>query len=156
LANKQERQSTIREIIGTRSVSSQEDLRRLLRSRGWDVTQSTLSRDLHEMRLARIPTPDGVRYAFPDSAVEEDDATATLERILPPLFRKVDGVGELILLRTIVGGAAPVAIAIDAEELPDVVGTIAGDDTVLIVCRSRQARERFTRRIVRLAVEAAG
>ena len=152
MANKRERQAAIRDIVGARPVASQEDLRKLLRSRGWDVTQSTLSRDLHEMRLARIPTTDGVRYAFPDSADNGDSSAAALENILPPLFRKVDGVGELIVIKTIVGGAQPVAVAIDAEDLPEVVGTIAGDDTILIICRSRQARERLTRRIQRLSV----
>jgi transcriptional regulator of arginine metabolism len=151
VANKHERQKTIRDIVEARPVASQEDLRKLLRSRGWDVTQSTLSRDLHEMRLARIPTTDGVRYAFPDSADSADSQTAALESILPPLFRRIDGVGEMIVLKTVVGGAQPVAVAIDAEDLPEVVGTIAGDDAILIICRSRRARERLTRRIQRLS-----
>ena len=151
MANKRERHATIRDIVETRPVASQEDLRKLLLHRGWDVTQSTLSRDLHEMRLARIPTTDGVRYAFPDAGDHEEGGTATLEIILPTLFQKVDGVGELIVLKTIIGGASPVAVALDSEDLPDVVGTIAGDDTILIICRSRQARERLTRRILRLS-----
>jgi transcriptional regulator of arginine metabolism len=150
LANKRERHATIRDIVGTRPVASQEDLRKLLLQRGWDVTQSTLSRDLHEMRLARIPTTNGVRYAFPDNA-DPEETKATLEIILPALFQKIDGVGELIVLKTIVGGASPVAVALDSEDLPEVVGTIAGDDTILIICRSRQARERLTKRLVRLS-----
>ena len=151
MANKRERQATIRDIVEARPVASQEDLRKLLRQRGWDVTQSTLSRDLHEMRLARIPTTDGVRYAFPDASDHDEGGKATLESILPPLFQKVEGVGELIVLKTITGAASPVAVAIDSEDLPDVVGTIAGDDTILIICRSRQARERLAKRIVRLS-----
>ncbi len=151
MANKHERHATIRDIVESRPVASQEDLRKLLLHRGWDVTQSTLSRDLHEMRLARIPTTDGVRYAFPDSGDHEEGGKATLEIILPALFQKVDGVGELIVLKTITGGASPVAVALDSEDMPDVVGTIAGDDTILIICRSRQAREKLTRRILRLS-----
>jgi transcriptional regulator of arginine metabolism len=65
MANKSERQSTILDIIGSRRVSSQEELRRLLRSRGWDVTQATLSRDLRDLRVARVPSPDGPRYSAP-------------------------------------------------------------------------------------------
>jgi transcriptional regulator of arginine metabolism len=137
--------------VESRDVASQEDLRRILRSRGWDVTQSTLSRDLHEMRLARIPTPEGVRYASPEAADSGDSQMATLESILPPLFRKIDGVGEMIVIKTLVGGAQAVGVALDAEDLPEVVGTIAGDDTVLIICRSRRARERLARRIERLS-----
>jgi transcriptional regulator of arginine metabolism len=150
LANKRERQATIREIVESRTVASQEELRKLLLHRGWDVTQSTLSRDLHEMRLARIPTEAGGRYAFPDSGEAPDSGGAALEVLLPALFRKVDAVGELIVLKTVTGSASPVAVALDAEDLPDVVGTIAGDDTILIICRSRQARERMLRRISKL------
>jgi transcriptional regulator of arginine metabolism len=150
VANKHERHATIRNIVESRHVASQEDLRKLLLQRGWDVTQSTLSRDLHEMRLARIPTTNGVRYAFPDGGDPAEEAKATLEIVLPALFQKLDGVGELIVLKTIVGGASPVAVALDSEDLPEVVGTIAGDDTILIICRSRQARERLTKRLVRM------
>jgi len=151
LARKSERQAAIRYIVETSPVASQEELRKLLLERGWEVTQSTLSRDLHEMGLARIPTGDGARYALPQSAGDED--TASLDMLLPSLFRKIDAVGELIVLKTATGGASPVAVALDAEELPDVVGTIAGDDTILIICRSRPARDRLVRRITRLAAD---
>jgi arginine repressor len=71
MANKRERQSAILEIVNSRLVSSQEDLRKLLLHRGWDVTQATLSRDLRELRLARVPTPEGARYAVTDGTIEE-------------------------------------------------------------------------------------
>src|SRR5207237_621767 len=71
MANKRERQSAILEIINSRLVSSQEDLRKLLLHRGWDATQATLSRDLRELRLARVPTPEGARYAVTDGTVED-------------------------------------------------------------------------------------
>lgn len=155
VARKKDRHSVIRDLVESRSVASQEELRKLLRRRGWDVTQSTLSRDLHEMGLARIPTEDGFRYDFPDSETA-DDARATLEALLPALFRKVDAVDSMIVVKTVVGGAQPIAVALDAESLPDVVGTIAGDDTILIICRSGKARERLTRRIRKLAGDEAG
>ena len=153
MANKRERHAAIREIVEARPVGSQEELRKLLRQRGWDVTQSTLSRDLHELRLARIPTADGARYssgADGNGASEVDERTA-LDTLLPTLFDRIDGVGELIVLHTVIGGAQPVAAALDAEQWPDVLGTIAGDDTILLVCRSAQARERLIRRIKTLA-----
>ena len=154
MANKRERHLAIHEVVETRAVQSQDELRKLLQQRGWDVTQSTLSRDLHELRLARIPTGAGVRYAFADGglATLEDDRRA-LEHLLPQLFDKMDGTGELVVLHTVTGGAQPVAAAIDSEAWPDVLGTIAGDDTILLVCRSVEARARVMRRLSSLAGE---
>jgi transcriptional regulator of arginine metabolism len=148
--SKSDRHAAIRDLIQRHDVGSQEELRQLLLKRGWDVTQSTLSRDLRELRLARIPGPDGsVRYAEPDSA--EDYRTPALEGLLPQLFVSIDGVSELILLRTLPGGAQAIAEAVDNREWPELLGTIAGDDTILIICRSAQAREKLTKRIRRMA-----
>ena len=149
MANKTERQNTIRELIENRPVASQEELRRLLLQRGWDVTQSSLSRDLREMRLARVPTADGSRYAITDSV--PDTSRATLDSLLPQLFDRIDGVGELLVVHTVPGGAQTIAYALDSEGWPDLLGTIAGDDTILIICRSAAARERMMRRIRTLA-----
>ena len=118
----------------------------LLHRRGWDVTQSTLSRDLRELRLARVPTPDGVRYTVADGAISSA-ARPALDALLPQLLTRVDGVGELIVVRTVPGGAQPVASALDGESWPDVLGTVGGDDTILVVCRSSAARERLERRL---------
>lgn len=149
MANKSDRQTAIRELIAARAVASQEELRRLLLQRGWDVTQSTLSRDLREMRVARMPDADGARYAV--MGIADDGGRAALETLLPSLFSRIDGVGELAVLRTVPGGAQSVAVAIDSENWPDILGTIAGDDTILIVCRSTGARERLTRRLAAIA-----
>jgi transcriptional regulator of arginine metabolism len=149
MGNKRERQGAIRELIVARPVSSQEELRRLLLQRGWDVTQSTLSRDLREMRVARVPEADGARYSITDGA--EMTSRPGLDTLLPSLFSRIDGVGELVVLRTIPGGAQSVAVALDSEDWPDVLGTIAGDDTILIVCRSSGARERLVRRLATIA-----
>ncbi|MEO7964654.1 MAG: hypothetical protein ABIT38_12195 [Gemmatimonadaceae bacterium] len=148
--NKKDRHAAIREIVAAQPVGSQEELRQLLRDRGWDVTQSTLSRDLREMRLARIPTPDGPRYASPDSLAMDDDRTL-VEDVLPQFFSSVDGVGELLVLKTIYGGAQPVAEAIDSAGWGEVIGTIGGENTVLIICRSAAAREKLTRKLEKLA-----
>lgn len=149
MPNKRERQATIRELISARPVESQEELRKLLRQRGWDVTQSTLSRDLREMRLARVPSEDGrMRYALTGGG---DEGSPTLETLLPPLFVNVDGVGELLVIHTHRGGAQPVAEALDNEEWPEILGTIAGDDTILIICRSSAQREKIARRLEALS-----
>jgi len=147
---KRERQHAILELISTRGIGSQEELRQLLHARGWDVTQSTLSRDLRDLRVARVPSPQGVRYVAGDTG-DDDGSRAPLAAILPQLFLSLDGVGPLLVLRTVIGGAQPVASAIDSESSPDILGTIAGDDTILMICRSELARERVTRRLSGLA-----
>ncbi|MGH7665672.1 MAG: arginine repressor [Gemmatimonadaceae bacterium] len=155
MPNKKERQATILELVEARPVGSQEELRRLLRRRGWDVTQATLSRDIRDLRLARVPSPaGGVRYTPSDSSRE--DTRANLDAILPTLFRSIDAVAQLAVLRTAPGAAQPVAAGFDAEVWPDLVGTIAGDDTVLLICRSEAARERAVRRIESLAARSGG
>lgn len=148
--NKKRRQQVILELVAAQPVASQEELRQLLEDRGFAVTQSTLSRDLRELRLARIPTPQGARYASPDAPAADDHRTA-LEDVLPQFFDSSDGVGELLVLKTIPGGAQPIAEAIDAQSYPDVLGTIAGENTILIICRSTAARDRLERRLERLA-----
>ena len=151
MANKRERHDTILEIIGSRAVSSQEDLRKLLLQRGWDVTQATLSRDLRELRLARVPTPEGARYAVTDGSIEE--SRVALDTLLPQLFLRLDGVSEMLVLRTVPGGAQPIAAALDGEGWSDILGTVGGDDTILIICRSVAARDRVMRRLRSMAGE---
>jgi transcriptional regulator of arginine metabolism len=147
---KRERQQTIQEIIATRPVGSQEELRRLLGERGLEVTQSTLSRDMRDLRIARIPTPSGVRYTIA-GAVADGEERATLSAIFPQLFARLETVGELIVVKTVVAGAQPIAEAIDSEGNPDVLGTIAGENTILIICRSETARDRTAKRLLALA-----
>jgi transcriptional regulator of arginine metabolism len=150
---KRERQHAILELIGSREIGSQEDLRLLLAKRGWDVTQSTLSRDLRDLRIARVPTERGVRYVVNESG---EDATRTpLAAILPQLMIRLDGVGHMVVLKTVIGGAQAVASALDKEASADILGTIAGDDTILMVCRSEQARERVARRLSSLGGRTA-
>ena len=146
MAEKSERQQAIREIVAARAVASQEALRHQLAKRGWAVTQSTLSRDLRELRLARIPDErGGVRYAFSEGTGGEDPSA--LEAMLPALLVTAEGVGVLVVARTRRSGAQPVAEALDTLEWPDVMGTIAGDDTVLVICRSAGAGARVVKRL---------
>lgn len=153
MSNKTDRQNTIRELVESRPVGSQEELRRLLRQRGWDVTQSTLSRDLREMRLARVPHADGgARYALTESG--PDTSRVTLDRLLPQLFDRIDGVGELLVLHTVPGGAQTIAFALDAEGWPELLGTIAGDDTILVICRRPADADAVAARLLELRVEA--
>jgi len=153
MTKKQERQAAIRDLVESHVVASQEEFRQLLLTRGMDVTQATLSRDLRDLGLARVSTEDGVRYVLPGSLDDEDDKPL-LGNLLPQLFSGIDGVGELIVLRTVRSGAQPIAEAIDQEEFDEVLGTIAGDDTILIVTRSAEARAILTQRLLVLAGEA--
>lgn len=149
-AAKQERQAAIREIISSRPIASQEELRQLLAERGWDVTQSTLSRDMRDLGVARVATGSGVRYTTADGATPAE-GRATLPSILPQFFTRLDAMREFIVVRTRIAGAQPIAEAIDAEDSPDILGTIAGENTILIICRSEAARERVARRLVGIA-----
>lgn len=149
MADKTDRHHAIREIVTARVVASQQELRKQLMRRGWDVTQSTLSRDLRELRLARIPDDQGrVRYAFPDGpGAHAEEETRQFEAMLPQLLAGVEGVQVLVVARTMKSGAQPVAEALDQLAWPDIAGTIAGDDTVLIICRSTAGRERVLKRL---------
>ena len=149
MATKIERQTAILQLIGEHDVASQEELRTLLQKRGVSATQATISRDLRELGVVRVPSDDGARYALPERVVGE--AIPALETLLPQLFSGVDGVGELIVLRTLPSGAQPVSEAIDAAGWRDVLGTVAGENTILVICRSAQARVDVTNRLTELA-----
>ncbi|MGH7653319.1 MAG: arginine repressor [Gemmatimonadaceae bacterium] len=150
MSQKQERQQVIQELVATRSVGSQEELRQLLEERGWDVTQSTLSRDMHDLRVARVPTPGGIRYTAESSSGTVENR-ATLASLMPQLFQRLDGMREFIVVKTVVAGAQAISEAIDSEGSPDVLGTVAGENTILIICRSDAARERVAKRLLTLA-----
>lgn len=152
MTKKQVRQAAISDLVSENVVASQEELRQLLLGRGMDVTQATLSRDVRDLGLARVSAEDGVRYMVPE-ALGDDGAKPLLDTLLPQLFSRINGVGELIVLHTVRSGAQPIAEAIDQEEFDEVLGTIAGDDTILIVTRSPEAREQLTRRLLVLAGE---
>lgn len=133
MASKPQRHALILRILEEHQVTSQEMLRELLAREGLTVAQATLSRDMRELGLAKIPTPDGLAvYTAPPDVT---DPTPRLARLLPPLFIGADGVGNLLILKTVTGGAQPIAVALDYEEWPEVVGTVAGDDTILLVLR---------------------
>lgn len=141
---KDERLNAIREVISSSPVANQDELRRKLRRRGIDVTQATLSRDIHELQLFKGPRG----YSLPNGngeaamATEEDDAPPSLKEMIDSFGLRVRQAMNQVVLGTVLGGAQPVAAALDYEEWPEVVGTLAGDDTVLVICPdSRRAGE---------------
>ncbi|MGA2048844.1 MAG: ArgR family transcriptional regulator [Terracidiphilus sp.] len=129
-----QRHSAIRELIANSLVSNQDELRRKLRRRGFEVTQATLSRDIHELRLSKGPGGYSLPNANGASAAIADDAPPTVTEMLESFGLRVRQAMNQVVVRTSMGGAQPVAAALDREAWPEVVGTIAGDDTVLIVC----------------------
>jgi transcriptional regulator of arginine metabolism len=139
------RHNAIRELVGGASISSQDELRRKLVRRGFDVTQATLSRDIHEMRLYKGPNG----YALPNGngAGHDEDELPSIQEVLASFGLKVKPAQNQLVLVTTAGSAQPVALAIDHEDWDEVVGTIAGDDTVLIICpdqkRATVLRERL-------------
>ncbi|MBA2565729.1 MAG: arginine repressor [Gemmatimonadetes bacterium] len=137
---KRERQQAILELIRRERITSQERLRARLEGRGVRVTQATLSRDLRELGLVKLPgASGGGRYA--SAGGDEGAASPPLERLLPDLFASAGASGNLVLVRTVAGSAQPVAAALDRAAWPEVLGTVAGDDTVLVVLRrARQAK----------------
>ena len=142
---KTQRLNVIREVLADTPVTSQDELRRKLRRRGIHVTQATLSRDMHELQLSKGPRgyslPNG-HGAATATAVEEDDQPPTLKEMIDSFVLRVRQAMNQVVVGTVLGGAQPVAAAFDREEWPEVAGTIAGDDTVLVICTdTRQAGE---------------
>lgn len=145
---KSKRLDAIREILTASAISSQDELRKKLRRRGFDVTQATLSRDMHELELAKGPNG----YSLPRSgngtavAEEDDDAPPSFEEMMEGFGLRVRQAMNQVVLRTVMGGAQPTAAALDRAGWSQVIGTIAGDDTVLVICAdTRRAAEVETR-----------
>lgn len=141
------RQRAILDLVRERAIHSQAELVQALEDRGLSVTQGTVSRDVRQLGLVKIPLEGGgSRYAPPDDPRE---AANGIER-LHGLAGSVTGVetGEaLLLIKTPIGHANAVAVALDACDLPEVAGTLAGDDTILLVLRRREDRAPLRRRL---------
>jgi transcriptional regulator of arginine metabolism len=127
------RQAAVLEIIDAEAITSQEQLRKLLIERGIEATQGTLSRDIRDLQLVKRAA-DGA-YSRP-GAVSQEDPIEEFEVAVADYLRHHERVEQMIVLRTDVGNAQPLAVAIDRARLAEVAGTIAGDDTILMICRS--------------------
>ena len=150
------RRGAIIDILAGQAVTSQEQLRRELAALGIETTQATLSRDLLEMRATKVRNSGGVQvYSVPDSdgshTHEAEASQARLERWCQDLLVATDLTGNLLVLRTPVGAANLLGSAIDAVRMDGVAGTIAGDDTILVICRSESDGERVQAALMRLA-----
>lgn len=141
---KRYRQSAILELVTHESVCSQEELCRRLRARGFHATQATISRDIKELQLVKRAA-DGAYERTESTNAGRPGTEATVRRAVGEYLRRLDQVQQLLVLRTDPGGAQPLALAIDRAELPEVVGTVAGDDTILLITRHARAGREVTR-----------
>ena len=137
------RQAAILDIITSNEIKTQEELSAHLRDRGYNATQATISRDIKELRLIKVASHSGgYQYSTPDQS-----STATHMTRLKNIFRecvvKVDRAQNLVVLKTLVGMANAAAAAIDAMKMRDIVGTLAGDDNILVILRTNEDAEKF-------------
>jgi transcriptional regulator of arginine metabolism len=135
------RQQTIVELAQDAPLPSQHKLCKVLGKRGFPVTQATLSRDLNELRL--VKTSEG--YVLPNSE-SPAEALPPISRVVGEYVREVRRAQNLLVIKTTVGSAQPVAAALDDEQWPEAVGSVAGDDTILIVCPDKKAATRLEAR----------
>jgi transcriptional regulator of arginine metabolism len=146
---KRSRHAAILDLLKDHRVASQEALRELLVARGFDVTQATLSRDVRELRLVKVPDAEGgTHYTLPPEAWSQ---APPLQRLLSTLYVGAEGAGNFLVVKTLSGGAQPVAEAIDWEEWPEVLGTLAGDDTILVILRDPERLADLQKRLDELA-----
>ncbi len=129
------RQSAILEIVDREAMTSQEHLRERLRARGIEATQATLSRDIRDLGLIKRPADGAYRRAGAEGG-SGVDPEVECRTAVDDYLRRYDVVDQLVVLKTDAGQAQPLAVAIDRAGLAEIVGTIAGDDTILVICRS--------------------
>ncbi len=147
---KLDRHNAIRELVSSTAILSQDELRRKLRRRGFVVTQATLSRDMHELHVMK--GPEGYTFANGNGAspVVLDDRPPSVEEVLDSFGLRCEQAMNQVVIRTVMGGAQPVAASLDYEDWAEIVGTIAGDDTVLLICPTPQLAGEVTKRLKRM------
>jgi transcriptional regulator of arginine metabolism len=145
-----DRERRIREILARQAVETQEELVLALRRQGLEVTQATVSRDIKRLGLVKVPSGDGrSRYVAPERP-SPVDVLRRLQHATSEYVLSADCGEDLIVIHTLTGRANAVAAAIDEVQWEDVVGTVAGDDTILVVPRQRAVRDRLLARFRRL------
>lgn len=143
---KARRQGLILELIDREPLHSQEQLRRRLGRRGFNATQATISRDVKDLGLVKR-AGDGAYQRPGAETTSPATLIGALERAAAEYLRRVDRVQQLVVVRTGAGQAQPLALAIDRAQLPEAVGTIAGDDTILVIARHDRGASALVRRL---------
>ncbi|NLO81595.1 MAG: arginine repressor [Clostridiales bacterium] len=145
------RHSQILKIIEEKDIETQEELAQELRNHGFDVTQATVSRDIKELRLIKVLTPSGTyKYAAMDNKADAKNWDKLI-RVFAESVTSMDYANNLIVVKTLSGNAQAAAAAIDALNWPEILGCVAGDDTILVVVRDSSTAlniiERFNKLI---------
>lgn len=141
------RQSLVLELVDQETITSQEQLRARLHDRGIAVTQATLSRDIRDLGLVKAAADGAYKRPLVTEGSAPADAASVLRRAVANSLRKFEAVQQLVVLRTESAQAHPLAEAIDRARLAEVVGTIGGENTILVICRGEPEARAFTRRL---------
>ncbi|SDY56817.1 transcriptional regulator of arginine metabolism [Evansella caseinilytica] len=147
--NKGQRHIKIREIIVNQEIETQDELVDQLRSDGFNVTQATVSRDIKELHLVKVPMMDG-RYKYSLPADQRFNPLQKLKRALVDSFVSIDQTNNLIVMKTLPGNANAVGALIDNLDWVEIMGTICGDDTILIICREQSDTEEISERFLEM------
>jgi transcriptional regulator of arginine metabolism len=131
---KERRQRAIADLIRANALSSQEELADRLGSLGFAVTQATISRDLEQIGAVKVRRAGQLSYAFPEEV--RNGASPRLAAVFRDWVRSVEPAGNLVVIRTPPGSAHLVGVVLDQSELPEIAGTICGDDTIFVACRA--------------------
>lgn len=148
---KYSRHSKIFEIIESRDIETQDELALELRNSGFQVTQATVSRDIKEMRLIKVLTKEG-KYKYASIREKEGVVNERFLKIFRNSVTSIDFAGNLIVIKTLVGSASAAAVSIDALNLKQIVGSIAGDDTIFLVVKEPEMVQDLLRQFKELLV----
>jgi transcriptional regulator of arginine metabolism len=146
---KGQRHVKIREIITNHEIETQDELVDSLRSAGYNVTQATVSRDIKELHLIKIALDDG-RYKYSMPADQRFNPMQRLKRALSDHFVQIDYTDNLVVLKCLPGTANTISALLDSLEWSEIVGTISGDDTILVICRTKEQSGSFVDQIMSL------
>ncbi len=137
---KYNRHAKILDIIDNNDIETQEELAEKLKQQGMDVTQATVSRDIKELRLIKVMTPEG-KYKYSAFAQSENQVSNRLITILTEAYVSSDYANNIVVVKTLSGMAQAAGSAIDSLKWTEILGTIAGDDTLIMVCRAEKIAE---------------
>lgn len=143
---KGQRQVKIREIITNNEIETQDELVESLFNAGFNVTQATVSRDIKELQLIKVPLDDG-RYKYSMPADLRYNPLQRLKRALTDHFMSIDSTENLVVMKCLPGTANTITSLIDGMDWSEVMGTISGDDTILIICRTKKESDKVVKQI---------
>ncbi len=144
---KGQRHIRIRDIITHRDIETQDELVEALRESGFQVTQATVSRDIKELFLIKVPTDDG-RYKYSIPTDQRYNPIQKLKRALVDNYVQIDHTGNLVVMKCLPGTANSVAVLLDNMEWNQILGTICGDDTILMICRTEEDSQYVIKQIL--------